>query len=398
MDLGKVETAAIETARAQPMAEWVERWAAVNSGSRNLDGLSIVGGMLADEFAGLPGELRLVAADPVEALDDAGRTHGVPHGASLHLTVRPDAPVQIILTGHMDTVYGTDHPFQAVTTREPGVLQGPGVADMKGGLAIMLAALRGLEASGAAARVGYEVVVNADEEVGSGGSASLIARAARGKMAGLTYEPALSPEGTLAAARPGSGNFSIVVRGRSAHAGRNPDEGRNALVAAADLALRLHRAVAPGLKINPARISGGGPYNVVPDFALLRVNMRPAKPHDEARAQALLAEFAEAISAEHDVTVTTHGRFGRPPKPLSEGSERLLGMVRDAGATLGQAIDWRPSGGVCDGNNVAACGVPVVDTMGVLGGAIHSSDEYLLLDSLPARAALSALILARMAA
>lgn len=398
MDLDAIGAEAVEVARAQPMAGWVERWAAVNSGSRNLDGLSMVAGMLADEFAGLPGELRLVAADPVEAVDDAGRAQGVPHGASLHLTVRPDAPVQVLLTGHMDTVYGTDHPFQAVTTREPGVLQGPGVADMKGGLAVMLAGLRGLEASGAAARVGYEVVINADEEVGSGGSALLIARAARGKVAGLTYEPALSPEGTLAGARPGSGNFALVVRGRSAHAGRNPDEGRNALVAAADLALRLHRAVGPELKINPARISGGGPNNVVPDFALLRVNMRPADPADEARATALLETVAATVSSEHDVTVTTHGRFGRPPKPLSEGSERLLGLVRDTGAALGQAIDWLPSGGVCDGNNIAACGVPVVDTMGVLGGAIHSPDEYLLLDSLADRAALSALVLTRLAA
>ena len=110
---------------------------------------------------------------------------------------------------------------------------------MKGGIAVMLAALKAVEQSPLAGRLGYEVVINSDEEVGSLGSAALLARAAQGKRAALTYEPAALPDGTLAGARPGSGNFAFVVRGRSAHAGRNPEDGRNALLAAADLALRL---------------------------------------------------------------------------------------------------------------------------------------------------------------
>ncbi len=113
----------------------------------------------------------------------------------------------------------------------------------------------------------------------------MLARAAQGKRAALTYEPAALPDGTLAGARPGSGNFSLVVHGRSAHAGRNPEDGRNALIAAADLALRLNQARAPGLSINPARIDGGGPTNVVPDLAILRVNLRPATAEHEARAK-----------------------------------------------------------------------------------------------------------------
>ena len=98
-----------------------------------------------------------------------------------------------------------------------------------------------------------------------------------GKRAALTYEPSALPDGTLAGARPGSGNFAFTVRGRSAHAGRNPEEGRNALIAAADLALRLKAAVGPGLKVNPAKIDGGSPNNVVPDLAVLRVNLRPRR-------------------------------------------------------------------------------------------------------------------------
>jgi glutamate carboxypeptidase len=116
--------------------------------------------------------------------------------------------------------------------------------------------LRAVEASPVAGQLGYEVVINSDEEVGSAGSAALIAMAARGKKAALTYEPSALPDGTLAGARPGSGNFSLIVTGRAAHAGRNPEEGRNALLAAAALALRLAETRDAGLKINPAKILG----------------------------------------------------------------------------------------------------------------------------------------------
>jgi glutamate carboxypeptidase len=305
--------------------------------------------------------------------------------------------VQVLLTGHMDTVYGADHPFQALEWLDERTLRGPGVADMKGGLAVMLAALAALETSSHRGRIGYEVVINSDEEVGSPGSAALIARAAQGKKAALTYEPAALPDGTLAGARPGSGNFSIHVAGGNAHAGRNPEEGRNAIVAAADLALRLDRAKHAGLKVNPARIDGGGPNNVVPDQAVLRVNLRPATPQDEAHARALLEETIATVAAAHDVRIHLHGGFGRPPKPLDARAEELFALVRRCGADLGQEIGWRDTGGVCDGNNIAACGVPVVDTMGVRGGAIHSDQEYLIVDSLVERARLSALTILRLA-
>jgi glutamate carboxypeptidase len=391
------EAAAAEQAAGEPMLAQVEQWARVNSGSRNLDGLAAMAGLLADAFAALPGEVRLSDPAPVEAMEADGALRPVPHGRNLHLVVRPEAPVQVLLTGHMDTVYGADHPFRRLEWLGPKVLRGPGVADMKGGLAVMLAALKAVEASPARERLGYDVVINSDEEVGSPGSAALIAEAARGKAAALTYEPSALPDGTLAGARPGSGNFSLHVRGRSAHAGRNPEEGRNAIVAAADLALRLAAARRPGLSVNPARIDGGGPNNVVPDHAVLRVNMRPATLEDQAAAQSALSATVAAVAAEHDVCIKMHGGFGRPPRPLDAKAERLFALVRDCGADLGQAIGWRDTGGVCDGNNIAACGVPVVDTMGVRGGAIHSTDEYLIVESLAERAALSALTMMRLA-
>ncbi|HZU50991.1 MAG TPA: hydrolase [Sphingomicrobium sp.] len=394
--LSSSERAVVERAEAEPMLDRVLDWAGINSGSRNLGGLERMADVLLDAFATLPGLIRLERPSTVKSVDGAGRAIEIEHGRHLHLTVRPTAGIQLLFTGHMDTVYGMDHAFQDCRWLDDGRLNGPGVADMKGGLAVMLAALKGLETSHLADRIGYEVVINSDEEVGSLSSAELLKRAATGKRAALTYEPAALPDGTLAGARPGSGNFDFVVHGRSAHAGRNPEDGRNAIVAAAELALRLSMSKTPGLSINPAKIDGGGPNNVVPDLAILRVNLRPRTTDDQEIAARLIAKALDETVKQHDVHIEAHGGFGRPPKPLSEEAEILFKIVKEAGTDLGQTIAWQRSGGVCDGNNIAACGVPVVDTMGVRGGKIHSNDEFLIIDSLKERAALSALTVMRL--
>ncbi len=391
----QTDRALTERIDAAALLARTQAWSAINSGTRNLAGLAAMAALLADDLAGLPGELSLVEGDEADSVGVDGSLARLSHGRHLRLTVRPDAPVQMLFTGHMDTVYPADHAFQTLTWRDDNTLNGPGVADMKGGLSVMLEALRVVEAAGVA-QLGYEVLINADEETGSFSSARLIAEAARGKQAALTYEPAL-PDGTLAGARGGTGNFSILVSGRSAHAGRNPEDGRNAIVAASEIALRLHDARGPRLAVNPARIDGGGPNNVVPDRAVLRVNFRPGDASEIARARTLIDAVTSQAAARHDVAVEVHGSFNRPPKPIDAGAARLFALVRDAGAALDLRIGWRDTGGVCDGNNIAAAGVPVVDTMGVRGGAIHSSDEYLLVDSLAERAALSALTIKRIA-
>ena len=296
----------------------------------------------------------------------------------------------------MDTVFPASHTFQQQRWLDDETLNGPGVADMKGGIAVILAALAAFETSVAAGNVDYDVMINSDEETGSLASAALIAELARGKAAALTYEPSALPDGTLAGARAGSGNFSLIVAGRSAHAGRNPQDGRNAVVAAADLALRLKHMETATLSVNPARIDGGSANNVVPDHAVLRFNIRPRAVTDADRFAVALRGLIAEIEREHDVSIHLHGGLSRPPKPLDPPAEALFGLVRDCGAALGQPIRWQSSGGVCDGNNIAALGVPVVDTMGVRGGAIHSPDEFLIVPSLAERAALSALVLHRL--
>ena len=370
-------------------------WAAINSGSRNLAGLAAVTVAIEPLLAAL-GTVTRVAPTPVVAVDGTGTRQPLVHGENLHLVVRPHAPVRVLLTGHMDTVFAADNPFQNCRWLDATTLNGPGTADMKGGIAVMLAALAAVEASPFADGIGYEVVLNSDEEVSSLGSGALLATAARRCHLGLTYEPAL-PDGTLAGARKGSGNFAAVVRGTAAHAGREPEKGRNALLAAADLALRLAALVREGLSVNPAKIDGGGPNNIVPDLAVLRFNVRPSTLADQTAAEAAIAAAIAAVAALHEVSITLDGTFARPPKPIDTNQRRLFDLVRDCGAAIGLPVGWRDTGGVCDGNNLAATGLAVVDTMGVRGGAIHSSDEFVCTDSFVERAQLSALVLMRVA-
>lgn len=372
-------------------------WAAINSGTGNLDGLATVATRLADAFAALPGEVRLVDPAPVEKVDGKGTLRGVGHGRHLVLSVRPEAERRVILTGHMDTVYAADHPFQTMTWLDADTLNGPGTADMKGGLALMLAGLAAYEQANPtrSPTLGYDVLINSDEETGSLSSAALIAQLAQGKLAALTYEPGL-PDGSMARARPGSGNYAAVVTGRSAHAGRNPQDGRNAIVAASDLAMRLAAGVRDGLTINPARIEGGAPNNTVPDLAILHFNLRPRSPDLAEAARVLVDDAVAEVSAAHDVHIHLHGHVSRPPKPITPRTEALFGLVSKAAADLGQSMRWQDTGGVCDGNNIAACGVPVLDTMGVLGGSIHSPQEFMIASSLDARARLTALVLHRL--
>lgn len=381
------------------MTSMLRAWCAINSGSANLDGLAAMRRALAEGFSGLGGEVETVEGPPQEVVTPKGEIVKKPVGPSLRLVKRPQAPVRVLLAGHMDTVFGADHPFQTDRLVDEDTLNAPGGADMKGGLLIMLYALMAVERSKFAERIGYEVVINADEEIGSPGSAPLLAEAAKRAQFACVYEPAL-PDGTLAGARKGSGNFSAIFDGRSAHAGREHHLGRNAVVAAAEFAARIDRLSGKrdGLTVNVARIEGGGPNNVIPDKAVVRFNVRIEKPDDEGfvlrNANALITE----IGARDGYSARLHGGFGRPPKPMTRELEAFFAALKTLGAELGLDLRWKSTGGCCDGNNIAAAGIPVIDTLGARGAHIHSADEIVKLDSLEERAKLSALLLLRVAA
>jgi glutamate carboxypeptidase len=390
-------TTALRAIDAAAMLAQVQAWSAINTGTANLAGLAEQAAALARAFSVLPGAVALVDPVPVTAIAADGSAFEKPHGQHLVVRVRPDANRRILLTGHMDTVFPADHAFQHQRWLDEETLNGPGVADMKGGIAVMLHALLAFEQTAAASALGYDVLINSDEETGSLASAALIADLAAGKLAALTYEPAALPDGTLAHERGGTGNYSITITGKSAHAGRNPHEGRNAIVAAADLILRLKALESDEITINPAKLEGGAANNVVPDHAVLRFNIRPKTVEAGAAFDHALNYLLIDVQTGHEVSTHRHGGVTRPPKKVDAKAQALFDLVRECGAELGQDIRWQATGGVCDGNNIAACGVPVVDTMGVRGGAIHSPQEYLIVPSLAERAALSARVIERLA-
>jgi glutamate carboxypeptidase len=273
-------------------------------------------------------------------------------------------------------------------------LRGPGVVDAKGGLVVLLTALRALERSEVAHNVGWEVLLNTDEEIGSVGSAPLLHEAAKRNHVGLVFEPAL-PDGSLVGARKGSGNFTVVFRGRAAHAGRDFNLGRSAILSAAEFVTRLDAAQRdlPGVTINCGRIEGGGAVNVVPDLAIARFNIRVTHPQDQVAVEQRIAELAKQAGGREGIAVQIHGQFSSPPKPMDTRSARLFEAVESCGKQLGMNLEVHPSGGTCDGNRLAAAGLPVVDSLGPCGGHLHSEQEYLLIDSLPQRAKLTALLL-----
>jgi glutamate carboxypeptidase len=302
--------------------------------------------------------------------------------------------MQIALTGHYDTVFPASHPFQS-PWREGELLRGPGVADMKGGIAVMLAALTAFEALPGEKNVGYEVLLSPDEEIGSVGSAPLLAQLGARAQLGLTYEPAL-PDGAMVDARKGSANFHLAVKGRAAHVGRAFDHGRSAVLAAAEAALALNNLNdrREGVTFNIGAIDGGGAVNVVPDNAVLRFNVRVPDAEGALWAEAEVARVARAAGERDGIATSLHGGFTRPPKPLNHQQRTMTAWTRQAGEALGLELRFQSSGGVCEGNNLAAAGCPNIDTLGPCGGGLHSDQEFAVIASFAERAKLSFLLLA----
>lgn len=370
-------------------------WSEINSGSLELAGLARMRPLLLDALSALPGQAEEVALAPSQRVRPDGEIAEIEHGASVRVHVRPDAPLQIALTGHYDTVFPASHPFQRPVRKADGTLHGPGVADMKGGIAVMLAALEAFEKLPGEKRVGYEVLLSPDEEIGSPASAALLAQLGARAQLGMTYEPAMA-DGALVDARKGSANYSLALRGRAAHVGRAFHDGRSAVLAAADAALALDalNGKRDGVTFNVGAIDGGSAVNVVPERAVLRFNVRVPDAESADWVTAEVKRVAANAAARDGIAAHLHGGFTRPPKPLNHQQRTMAAWTHQAGQALGLDLQFKPSGGVCEGNNLAAAGCPNIDTLGPCGGALHSDQEFAVIASFAERAKLSLLMLA----
>lgn len=376
------------------MVEQLHQFCSINSGSDNLEGLGLMHQRLSGAFESLADEARTIPSQPLSSIDmngDACLTH---FGSGLFLRKRPELKSRVLLMGHMDTVYPANSTFQNLTYLNDNHLQGPGVADMKGGLVILLHALRAFEKAPVASNIGWDVFINADEEVGSLGSSYFMEQISRDYLCALIYEPAMNREGLLAKNRRGKGMATIIAEGRAAHAGRAFEEGRNAICYLAEVIIAIHalNGQRPGVSINVGKVSGGSALNVVPEKAVVKLDVRIAKKEDEQWFIRALENILKQLQRK-DYSLFMEQSFDRPIKEVNEGTRRLFKQIQVAGLAIGLDIHWADSGGCCDGNNLAQYGLPVIDTLGVRGGLIHSFEEFVLLDSLVERAALSTLVL-----
>lgn len=306
---------------------------------------------------------------------------------------RGNSAGQILVLGHLDTVYrlGTlrKMPFRV----SAGCAFGPGTFDMKGGLAIALAAVDALRALRIAPRKKIVFLWTSDEEIGSGTARRTIESEARRSKAALVLEPAFGSDGRLKTERKGVGEAEIIVTGRSAHAGIDPESGVNAVH---ELALQIARL----LKLNNARrgitvqvnvINGGTASNAVPEYARALVDLRVARAADVWSLNRKLHALRPIIRG---ARIAIQGGINRPPMERTAESRALFSRAQELAREIGLRLGEASTGGGSDGNLTAALGVPTLDGLGAVGEGAHSPRESVVLRALPQRAALLASLLA----
>jgi glutamate carboxypeptidase len=295
---------------------------------------------------------------------------------------------RILLLGHFDTVWPVGTLSEMPIVERDGRLFGPGVLDMKSGIAIGMLALRALAAASTVPMPHVVFLLTADEETGSQTSRSLVEEQALRSEAVLVLEPAL-PDGSLKTARKGCGQFEILVTGVAAHAGIAPEKGANAILELCDQVLaaeRLHDRNR-GTSLTVSLVSGGTRSNVVPARATATIDARASSMAEADRVtQALFGLQATRPGT----TVQVTGGIERPPLERSPSVAALYRLAERVGQRLGIEVSEGATGGGSDGNFTAALGVPTLDGLGGIGDGAHAVHEHVVLDALAPRAALVA--------
>jgi glutamate carboxypeptidase len=349
-----------------------------------------------DEVAAwVAADLESMGASVERRLDPSGR-----HGDTVVATFegRPGAGPRVLLIGHMDTVFeeGTvaKRPFRI----DDGIAYGPGVTDMKGGLLLGLRALASLRtfAGGGIDRLPFEritFIANPDEEIGSPTSTPHIVEAARKADAAFVLECARA-NGDFVSARKGIYDLRLRIAGRAAHAGVEPEKGRSAILAGAELVRGIHDLNGrwPGVTANVGVFKAGTRPNIVCDEAELQVDLRAMSMEPLEAAMAEIESMA-AQPAVPDVTVAIETMHHWAPLEKLERSGRLGDHIIAIAARLGFETAGSATGGASDANTTSGLGVPTVDGLGPVGGRDHSPEEYLEVDSIVPRLALFAALL-----
>ncbi|MFC7290655.1 hydrolase [Hirschia litorea] len=383
--------------RQDAMVAQTVEWAKINTGSWNAQGLLKFAPLLVDAFSVLDAVVEAHPTAPIEKINNQGEQTLFETGPVVTIRARPHAPVQVVMTGHYDTVF-PEGSFENISDIGDGKLNGPGLADMKGGIVVMLEALKAFEAGPYKEKLGYSITLSPDEETGNFASAPFIMEAAKSAHIGLTFEPAME-SGAMSGARKGSAIYDFIFKGLASHAGRAPEAGRSAVLAAAEFVTGIEKLDAgmDSVTFNVGAIDGGNAVNIVPDNAVVRLGIRaPDQTRADLAVRSLETLLAKVLKRD-GISGKMVGSFYRPPKPRNAAQSRLFDVVDATAGALGLSLTFQDTGGVCEGNNVFQAGTPNIDTLGVRGGNIHSSDEFVVIESFAERAGLTALILNRLA-
>lgn len=367
----RIQTAA-EQAKA-PTLTLLERLVNIDSGSGYAPGLTEVGKLVSAELQKLGATVQEV---PNTAPDK-----------SQHLvaTLKGSGKAKILLLAHMDTVFkeGTAkaRPYRTDEKRA----YGPGVSDDKGGIVVALAALQILKALDFKDYGQITLLLDASEETGSQAATELIASTAKQHDVVLNLEPGRPADG-LVVWRKGSATAVVEVKGKSSHAGVSPELGRNAATEVAHQVLQLGNLGDAEKKtsVNFTVIEAGDRINVIPDHAVAKADVRAALPEEFDRVEKDLARIS-ANKRIADTEVTTRLERGLPPMPQTAASDRLLATAQGIYGELGRTLTVEGSGGAADASIAAGAGVPTLDGFGIVGGKLHTPEEYVELDSVTPR-------------
>jgi glutamate carboxypeptidase len=309
--------------------------------------------------------------------------------AGPHVHWRGSDTTTVLLLGHHDTVF----PIGALAKRPfrvaGGKATGPGVFDMKAGIVQAIHAVASL-----ADPSSVELLLTADEEVGSRASRPLLEQRALACGRVLVLEPS-ADGGALKTARKGTGTFEVIVSGRASHAGLEPEKGVNSLIAAAELITAISRFGNPerATTVTPTVIAGGTAENVVPAETRVKIDVRIVEPSEKARVEELMASLSTSVP---EATIEVRGGIDRPPMHPS-ASAGLFPVAQQAASDIGlPAVVGVAVGGGSDGNFTAAIGVPTLDGLGAVGGGAHADHEYVEVATMPDRARLLAALIGRL--
>lgn len=368
--------------KLEEMLQLIKQLVNIDSGSYDKEGVDRVGSILKEKYENL---------DFLVEVKEEQK-----YGNHLVIKHKDATDPRIILVAHMDTVFpkGTvaKRPFRIEGSRA----YGPGVVDMKSSQVELLYALMALQHAGSKAYENVHLVLNGDEEIGSPTSRAIIEEASVGKDYALVMEPARK-DGSLVSARRGGGRFTLIVKGKAAHAGIEPEKGRSAIEELAHKIIQLHELTdhEKGISVNVGLIEGGSAVNTVSPEAIAHVDIRISQMEQAAMLEEKIKEICSVCDVP-GTQITVKGKISRPPMTKTLQTEELLEVIQDVGKEIGLDVSDTATGGGGDASFTSANGVPTVDGLGPVGGNAHSENEYVEIPTITERTLLLAKTIQRL--